>query len=590
MERLDRAQRAAEVGAVPTVLVVVVAVAMLAAGFWFGSRHGPERSRATETASTAAPAGLWTCGMHPQVIRDQPGICPICHMDLTPLDPSGSAGGITIDPVVVQNMGVRVAPVEVRALSRTVRAYGMLVEPEPLHRDVTLRVGGTIVRLDAATNGMQVAVGDPLFDLYSPELTVAIEELIAARRARAQSPSGTTVTALYEAARRRLELLDLGREQIDELEQLESAPATVTFRSPLQGHVTDRRVYSGSAVAVGDIVLRLADNSTLWVETRVFERDLPGIRVGLPGRVRVDAAPGRVIESEVSFVHPHLDMESRTALVRLSVPNEDRSLREGMFASVELVLDVFGAGDVLVVPREAVIDTGLRRVVFVTRGEGRYEPRDVALGLSGDGGYVQVLSGLERGDMVVVSGQFLLDAESRIREAVRRHLDEGLPGHEPVAARTPDTAAPRAEPGEAPQPQVDALFARYLEIATRLGGVAEDADRFDVAPLARAARELAAVSRGSTQEQANKLAEAADDLARTQGAERRRAFAPLSEIAIALASRAPPSSSIAPSLFVVHCPMAPGSWLQSHEGVENPYYATAMKTCGEVVRAIAAAR
>ncbi len=588
MERLDRVQRSAQqFGAVPTVLVVVIAVAMLAAGFWFGSRRGLERS-STNSAPVAA-TGLWTCGMHPQVIKDQPGICPICHMDLTPLDASAAPGGVTIDPVVVQNMGLRVAPVEVRALQRTVRAFGTLMEPEPLHRDVTLRVGGTIVRLHTATDGMQVAEGDPLFDLYSPELTVAAEELIAAARARKESPSSTTVTALHDAARRRLELLHLSREQISELERLEGAPETVTFRSPVHAHVTDLRVSTGSAVEAGDTVLRLADNSTLWVETRVAERDLSGIRVGLPARVRVDAAPGRVLEAEVSFVHPHLDMDSRTALVRLSIPNADGTLRENMFASVEIALDLSGAGDALVVPREAVIDTGLRRVVFIARGAGRFEPVEVALGLAGDGGVVQVLSGLERSDMVVVSGQFLLDAESRIREAVRRHLDEGLPGHEPAAPK-PDAPAARAPAGEAPQAQVDALFARYLEIATRLGGVAEDADRFDVAPLARAARELAAGARGPTQELATNLVSAADVLARTQGEERRRAFAPLSELAIALADRAPPGSSIAPSLYVVHCPMAPGSWLQARPGIENPFYATAMKTCGEVVRAIAAPR
>jgi RND family efflux transporter MFP subunit len=572
-------------GAVPVVLVVVIAIAMLAAGFWIGSRR--TAGAPPDEGQSTAPAGLWTCGMHPQVIQDGPGICPICHMDLTPLDADASAGGVTIDPVVVQNMGLRVAPVEERALQRSVRAYGTLMEPEPLHRDVTLRVGGTIVRLDADSDGKPVEAGDPLFDLYSPELTVAAEELIAAARASRGSASSPTVSALRDAARRRLALLDVPSAQIDELEQMESAPATFTFRSPVRAHVTGLNVSKGSAVAAGDIVLRLADNSTLWVETRVAERDLSGVRVGLPARVRVDAFPGRVIDGEVSFVHPHLDMESRTALVRLSVPNADRSLRENMFASVEIALDLSGAGDALVVPREAVIDTGLRRVVFVARGNGRFEPVDVALGANGEGGLVQVLSGLARGDTVVVSGQFLLDAESRIRESVRRHLDRGLSGHETPPATA--TGAP-APPGEAPQAEVDALFARYLEIAARLGGVSEDADRFDAAPLARAARELAAAANGPTRDLATKLAESADALARTLGEERRRAFAPLSEIAIALADRAPPSRAIAPSLYVVHCPMAPGSWLQSRPGIENPYYATAMKACGEVVRAIAAPR
>lgn len=578
----------ARAGSVKLPMVAAIALSTLALGWWMGARP----RAAAQSGGSVAPAAheraqLRTCGMHPQVIQDHPGICPICHMDLTPLDAEAEAHGLKLDPVVVQNMGLRVAPVLAQPLARSLRAYAMATEPEPLHRDVTLRVGGTIVALHAATDGMPIHEGDPLFDIFSPELSAAVEELIGARRA-AEGGSNAMVRSLRDAARRKLELLGLAPAQIDALERLERAPASIPFLAPTSGHVTERRVYLGDTIAPGDPILRIASNARMWLDARVFERNLPGIRVGLAGRARFDAVPGRVFDATVAFVHPHLDMETRTALVRLDVDNADAVLREGMYAAVDLALDLPAAGDALVVPREAVIDTGLRRVVFVARGEGRFEPRDVELGPRGDGGLVSVQSGLASGEMVVVSGQFLLDAESRIREAVRRHLDAGLPGHEPRPGAEPAVA--RAREREAPQARLDATFAAYLAIATALGGVDEAALRFDAAPLARAAHELAAAAHGETKQLATRLAESADGIAKLEGEARRKAFGPLSEAAIALADRSPPSASVAPSLFVVHCPMAPGSWLQTHEEVENPFYASTMKACGEVVRAVPAAK
>ncbi len=567
----------------PVALVVVLVLAALAAGHWLGGWRATAGAEGANPAAGAEAAGqLWTCGMHPQVIRDGPGICPICHMDLTPIDPAASAGGLAIDPVVVQNMGLRVTPVRKERLERTVRAFGSLTEREPDHRDVTLRVGGWIERLFAATDGQRVEEGEPLFELYSPALTVAIEELIAARAARDASPDSANVRAVYAAGRQKLQLLGLAAAQVDALEAAERAPATVTFLSPIDGHVTNRSVYAGAAVQPGERVLTLADNRRLWIDVQVFERDLALLEVGQAVRARVAARPGATFPGEVIFVHPHLDMRTRTAKVRLEVDNPERFLREGMYATVEI--DTAGVPDALVVPREAVIDTGLRRVAFVSLGAGRFDPRDVELGAFGDGGLVEVRAGLAAGDMVVVSGQFLLDAESRIRESIRRHLDAGLPGHEEQPGVTP--AGERAAEREAPQERIDALFRAYVDVVTRLGEVSTTADDYDAGPMAAAARLLERDARLETRRLAGEIARSAEEIARRPGTERRQAFAPLSELFIALADRSPASAAVAPALFVVHCPMAPGSWLQTHEDVENPYYQKAMKACGEVVRSI----
>jgi multidrug efflux pump subunit AcrA (membrane-fusion protein) len=392
----------------------------------------PGHDHAWAADQPAARTQLWTCGMHPQVIRDAPGLCPICHMELTPLvaDEGGGAGAITIDPVVVQNMGVRTSAARRGPLARSIRAVGYLDEAEPRIHDVNLRVSGWVERLHADTVGMHVAAGDPLFDLYSPELHVAVEELIVGRR----SAAGPASAALTEASRRKLERFGLGREQIDRLARLDAAPRTVTIASPITGHVTEKAIVAGAAVTAGDRVLQIVDHSLLWLDVQVFARDLPAVALGQSVSATVEGLGDRTFEGKVIFVHPHVDPTTRTATVRTSVPNPDMALRVGMYAAARIQVPV--AEDAVLVPREAVIDTGTRQLAFVARDGGRFEPRTLTVGAAGDDGSVQILAGVVPGEHVVTSGQFLLDAESRLREAVQKHL-QGDAG-----AAAPDAAPP----------------------------------------------------------------------------------------------------------------------------------------------------
>lgn len=369
---------------------------------------------------------LYTCGMHPQVIRDAPGTCPICGMQLTPLTPEGplvkpAEGTVVIDPAVVQNMGVRTAVVSEGTLRRHVRAVATLAEPEPDRLDVTLRVSGWIERLYADVDGMAVAAGDPLFDLYSPELQIAIGELIAARRALPADDAAHGAAALvYEAARQKLALLGLDRTEIERLGRLAAPPATVTFRSPISGHVFERTVLQGDAVQAGERVLRLADRRRMWIDARVFEPDLALVAVGARAVATLPAFPGERIEGTIAFVHPHLDPTTRTALARMVVDNPGMRLRRGMYATVEI--DAPPLPQVVLAPRQAVIDTGTEAVVFLVQPAGHFEPRRVTVGASGDDGQVEILAGLAPGDEVVTSGQFLIDAESNFRMALQRFL------------------------------------------------------------------------------------------------------------------------------------------------------------------------
>ena len=220
-------------------------------------------------------------------------------------------------------------------------------------------------------------------------------------------------------------LLGQSRAENERLGRLEQPPATVTFTSPIDGVVLEKPIVAGDAVQAGMRALRIVDLRELWIDARVFEQDLPALRVGQTARVTIASRPGGAIEGRVQFVHPVVDPATRTTIARLSVANPARELRPGMFATVEIDDEI--AASALLAPREAVIDTGTEQLVFLALPGGRFAPRRVTLGPTGSDGRVQVLDGLAAGDTVVTSGQFLLDAESNVREALQRFL--AAPGH-----------------------------------------------------------------------------------------------------------------------------------------------------------------
>jgi Cu(I)/Ag(I) efflux system membrane fusion protein len=409
-----------------SVLVGLVVVGFLIRDYFVGAKSPP--TQATK------PKQLWTCLMHPQIIQDHPGLCPICKMPLTPLNspaPRGellreansSGPAVTIDPTVVQNMGVRTAQVTRGPLQKTIRTVGVLSIAQPAQVDISPRINGWIEKLYANQEGMHVLKGERLFDIYSPELQVAEQELIGAIAAsnslNSNSPDATKTESenLIASARRKLALWGVADEDIETIAKSNRAPRTVPFRSPADGEIEDEMIVDGSAIQSGMKIMRIEDHSKLWLAAQVYEQQLAMVKLGQEMQATFDSVPGDVSGS-IDFIYPHLDPATRTVTVRATIDNSDHRLKPGMYATVNIITKPID--DALLVPREAVIDTGTRQFAFVAESAGHFDPRNVHMGLSGDDDQVQILDGLNVGETVVTSGQFLLDVTSRTTEALQK--------------------------------------------------------------------------------------------------------------------------------------------------------------------------
>jgi Cu(I)/Ag(I) efflux system membrane fusion protein len=383
---------------------------------------GCERGAAPpqQTAAPPAPAqqdeiSHWTCPMHAFVHEKQPGKCPICGMELVPVTRAEvESGEVRIDAERRQRVGIRTAPVTRGPLTLTLRAVGRVVADETALVDVSLKVGGRITRLEVDALGAPVQRGEILFRLYSSELHAAQRELLQALRSRAAGDPSGRGEALVRAARRRLELWDVAEADIDAVIRRGEPFSDLPFRSPASGYVFEKSALAGAGVEVGERLYRIAPLDRVWIEAALQENELPLVAKGQRARVTLPALPGEGLEATVAYVYPMLSPETRTGRVRLELPNPERRLLPEMFVNVDLRVE---RGERLLVPAEAVIHAGPRRVVFVDRGEGRLAPRTIEIG-AGNGEVYEVLSGLEAGETIVTSGNFLVAAESRLKSAL----------------------------------------------------------------------------------------------------------------------------------------------------------------------------
>jgi Cu(I)/Ag(I) efflux system membrane fusion protein len=309
-----------------------------------------------------------------------------------------------------QLIGVRTAELRVRPLAREIRTVGVVSADERKVRRIQSRVSGWVEELFVSFTGERVRAGQPVLAVYSPELLASQRELLLALAAVDAADGSLPRDTLIDAARSRLRLFDVSDAQIDALARTREPQRRVVLHSPIEGFVTLKSVLQGTYIEPEMDLYTVADLSRVWVWAEVNEDEIPLVALGQRAKIDLPAAPGER-EADVAFLQPTLSMATRTLRVRFDVDNKGGALRPGMYATVRIERPL---GDVLALPEEAVIDTGVRRVVFVEVAPGRFQPREVRLGRSGQDHY-EVLEGVAAGERVVVSAQFLLDSESRLR-------------------------------------------------------------------------------------------------------------------------------------------------------------------------------
>jgi Cu(I)/Ag(I) efflux system membrane fusion protein len=373
---------------------------------------------AAPSAAEADEIAHWTCPMHPSVQAKQPGKCPICGMTLVPvLRREIESGEIRIDAERRQRVGIRTERVERGVLELGLRAVGRVTADETALVDVSVKVGGWIAKLAVDSLGVPVRRGDVLFLLYSPDLYATQQELIQALKSQAAASGGSAPgrsDALVRAARKRLALWNVASGDIDAIARRGEPQESLPIRSPASGYVIQKNVVEGAAVEPGALLFRIAPLDRIWIDAAVQESDLSLVSVGQRARVSLPSIPGASFEGSVAYLYPSIDPATRTGRIRIELPNLEHQLLPDMYANVDLRIE---RGEKLLVPVSAVIFAGPRRVVFVDLGEGRLAPRSIETG-AGNGEFYEVLSGLEAGDLVVSSGNFLVASESRLRSAL----------------------------------------------------------------------------------------------------------------------------------------------------------------------------
>lgn len=468
--------------------IVIAAAVALVVGLGIGRGCAPRQVRmdAAETSGlqSAAKTEVWTCSMHPQIRQPKAGKCPICGMDLIPVatdsgDSADAPRRLVLSPAARELAEIAVAPVERRSVAVEIRMVGKVRFDETRLAYIAPRVAGRIDRLVANFVGMSVKAGDPLADLYSPELVSAQQELLQA----AKLPGGAS-DALLAATRERLRLWGLTAEQIAGIERSGQVRDHVTFTSPIGGIVVEKEAREGQYVETGMRLFTVADLSQVWVLLDAYESDLAVLRNGQAVEFEAEAYPGEPFQGILAFIDPVLNPMTRTVKVRVEVANADGRLKPEMFvrALVRASATAEGAEAPLVIPASAPLVTGKRAVVYVAvpQKEGAYEGREVVLGPRAGDFYV-VREGLQEGEQVVVNGAFKIDSSLQIQGRPSMMAPEG--GSVPAGHAHGETA-PAASPAtalETPPPEAFRMQLGELLVPVLAIGEALAADQFEAA-------------------------------------------------------------------------------------------------------------
>ncbi|MFQ5585357.1 MAG: efflux RND transporter periplasmic adaptor subunit [Thermodesulfobacteriota bacterium] len=410
------------------VIAVVCGIIVGAAGMYFfaGTTGVEQEARAPGEVppfTEGRKIRYWQAPMDPTYIRDKPGKSPM-GMDLIPVyegdEEETEPGTVKIDPVTVQNIGVRTSTVERMELKKTIRTIGRIDYDEKRVYRLHTKVDGWIEKLYVDFTGEKVKKGDILLEIYSPKLVSAQEEYLLARKS-SETMAGVGRESIVDLSRRRLDLWDVPAHQITEIEKTGKVMKTLHIHSPASGIVVEKPVTEGMYVKPGMRLYTIADISKVWAYVDVYEYELPWIRLGQEAEMTLASYPGQTFTGKISFIYPYMEQKTRTNKVRLEFDNPGLDLKPNMYANVNLKSVV--SKKAVAVPTEAVILSGERSIVLLSRGDGKFAPREVLLGAEAEGFY-EIREGLTGGEAVVTSAQFLIYSESSLKEAIAKMLEE----------------------------------------------------------------------------------------------------------------------------------------------------------------------
>ena len=420
-------------------------------------------TKPAQPSASEAQKPQWQCPMHPSIVQDHPGNCPICGMKLVEMKrteggPSSASAQalpaglseVSIDSERQQLIGLKVAHAELGEVGGSWRTTGRIAIDETRVHHVNVKFSGFMEQVYADFIGRPVKRGEPLFSIYSPELLSAQQELLLAldtqRRLTHAGGAAGDGDALVEAARRKLELWDVPRTEVERIERTGKPSRAITFYSPATGVVTKKDVVPGMRVNAGDMPFEIVDLSRVWLLADAYESDLYKVKVGMTATLTLKAVPGQTFTGRVAFIDPLLDSKTRTAKVRIEFANPTGELKPEMFG--EAVLQGKGREGVRI-PVDAVIHSGTIDIVFLALGDGKFQPREVKLGERSPE-FVEVVSGLEKGDGVITRANFLIDSESRLRASLASLSGTGAAPAAGEHAGHGGSSAPPAEPQAAP--------------------------------------------------------------------------------------------------------------------------------------------
>ena len=411
--------------------LVVIILAFLAGGGWYAWQHKGHDHAAEGKAAQGKQ--LYTCSMHPFIIKDKPGTCPICGMELIKKIDSATAAGSAQTPEqkqqadmlghvsmsATQRIMANVATVEAKktTLNKEINAVGIVQYDQSRQAKATAWIAGRIDRLNVNTVGAYVSKDKPVAEVYSPDLVATQQEYLLAVKSREQLKNSPIPSisqngdGLVSSAKQRLMLFGVKESQIAELEKSGKPNIRLPIYTPISGIVIEKMVQQGQYVNVGDVLFNVADLSNVWVEVEVYENEFPNIHLGQQVEIRSQSFPGKPFTGRISYIYPFLDPKTRTVKARVEMPNHGMKLKPDMFVNAIIKIPLVSA---IVVPVSAVMDTGKRQVVWVEASPGMFEPRDVQVGQRTDD-KLQILSGLNVGDKVAVSGSYLIDSESQLK-------------------------------------------------------------------------------------------------------------------------------------------------------------------------------